>query len=194
MAGTVDVQIGALSSDGPEKQVESIVQQVNENFRLIANEDRTKIIRDDSGEERLLIGYHQDGFADGNVGIKLSQSGVNVLSATDKDLIFSSSFNSFKIVESGTAEVTAPGVLGTSANVRVTHQVGYNPLVVAYGAYSPTGTAFPLPLYSVVLTGADAGKIGIEVNYEAVGGDTITFFVRNIVLTSTPTIYIRSIS
>lgn len=132
MAGTIDINVGALPGDDPKKQIESVVAQANENFRLIANEDRTKVTKDDAGDGRLLVGYQQGGFNNGNVGIKLSQEGVDVLTATSDQLIFSSDFNMFKIV--GTGSVTLPVYSITSAAGWTTSSSGIPPSAsVAHG-------------------------------------------------------------
>lgn len=124
MAITPDVGIGVLSGDDPQKQIESVVKQVNENFRLLSNESRTNVVKDDSGYERLLIGYDEAGFTD-NVGIKVSQRGVNVLEATDDQLVMSSEFNMHKIIASGRA--LAPTRTGSitldSTNIGYRYQV-----------------------------------------------------------------------
>jgi hypothetical protein len=135
MALLDDLNIGAVGDD-PKKQLESIIKQVNENSRVLSNEDRTKIINDDSGTPRLLTGYQQDGFDNGNVGIKLSQEGYDVQSATGDQLIWSSDFNSFKIVQSGTAEIPAysmtSGAFNGGSYVDVVHNLGFSPIVMAY--------------------------------------------------------------
>lgn len=165
MAGTTDVNIGVLSGDDPKRQIESVVKQVNENFRLIANEDRTQVVKDDAGTERLLIGYQNGGFSNGNVGIKLSKEGVNVLTAESDELVFSSAQNTFTIVGSGTLTTSAV-TLTTTANkysfgqnaVSATHGLGYIPAVIAY---VDTGTSYSLTPYT------ELGAVGDDFFAEA---------------------------
>jgi hypothetical protein len=57
-----DINSSSLNQDDPQKQIQSIVRQLNEWGREISNENRTKIINDDSGIPRILIGYQEDGF------------------------------------------------------------------------------------------------------------------------------------
>lgn len=131
MALLEDVGIGAINNDDPQKQIESVVKQTNEALRQLSNEDRTKIIKDDSGTQRLLTGFQQDGFDNGNVGVKLSQQGYDVTSATADQLIFSTDFNSFKIVQSGTGTVSYAGSSG-QATATVAHNLGYVPAAMVY--------------------------------------------------------------
>lgn len=92
-----DIRAGSLNSDDPQRQIESIVQQLNEWGRLISNEDRTRIIKSDSGVEAITIGQlptGENGFLikdednvnraifgqlpDGTIGIVISKEGVDV--------------------------------------------------------------------------------------------------------------------
>lgn len=121
-----DINHSALSDD---QKLPRIVEQVNQWGRLISNEERTKIIKDDAGTPRLLQGFQQAGFSNGNIGIKLSQAGSNVLSATSDDLIYSTDFNLFKIVQSGTTTISASS--SAISYQTITHNLGYAPTVIA---------------------------------------------------------------
>lgn len=149
MAQLPDIELGAVEKEDTQKQLEAVVKQVNDHAREVSNEHRTKIVRDDSGTPRLLEGFQLGGFSNGDVGIKLSQPGQDVTTATDNQLIWSSDFNMFKIVDSGTTEViysfpehTAPssGSEG-SGTTTIVHDLGYVPGIVAFmdsgSAYTP---------------------------------------------------------
>ncbi len=124
---------------------------MNEWGRVLSNEDRTNITKDDAGDNRLLIGYQENGFSNGNVGVKLSQEGNDVLSATGDQLIWSTDFNSFKIVQTGvitTGDVDVPnpgaGLYDYSSREdSVAHNLGYVPAMIAY--YTNGGLTFQLP-------------------------------------------------
>lgn len=133
-----DINFGPLNQDDIQKQLQSIVRQLNEWGREISNEERTKITNDDSGTKRLLIGYQENGFANGNVGVKMSQVDKDVLTAESDELIFSTDFNTFKIIESGTAQVVKPANT-TFASTSVSHnQSGVGGLItISY--VDPTG-------------------------------------------------------
>ncbi len=117
MALLQDISVGAIPGEDPKKQIESVVKQLNEWGRTLSNEDRTTIIKDDAQDPRLLMGYQKDGFTNGNVGAKMSQLGTDVTTATSSQLIWSTDFNSFKIIYSGYSILEHPaGILGTGAN------------------------------------------------------------------------------
>jgi hypothetical protein len=160
-----DIGTGAVSKDDIAAQIASMQKQLNEWGRLISNEDRTKLTKDDSGQERLLIGYQQGGFSNGSVGIKLSQTGVPVLSATNDQLIFSSDFNLFKIVASGT--ITAPDVTtaadGTNTNsggatTSIAHGLNFTPLIIAFVEVSSTQYTL-MPYSETVSASSPSGGI-----------------------------------
>lgn len=135
MAQLGDINIGAISDDDPKQKIDKIVKQLNEWGRQLSNEDRTKIIKDDAGTQRLLTGFQQDGFSNGNVGIKLSQSGTDVLGATDDELIWSSDFNLLKILDSDTftLPVANPIAVGTTSD-SVEHGLGFKPGFLAFAS------------------------------------------------------------
>lgn len=158
MALLDDVGIGAINGDDPQKQIESVVKQTNEALRQISNEDRTKIIKDDSGTPRYLQGFQDGGFENGNVGLKVSQQGVDVTTATSDQLIWSTDFNNFKIVQTGT--ITLPFAAdGASEVVTVAHGQAEAPIVYGFITYSDTGYTSPFPAINVEASGANAGKV-----------------------------------
>ncbi len=162
-----DVSIGGASSEDPQKQIESVVKQTNEAFRMISNEARTSITKDDSGKQRLLIGYQDSpGFSNGKVGIKLSQVGIDVGAATNDQLIFSTDFNSFKIVQTGTVSQTLTNSSNTvtagTQTVAIAHNLGYVPSFLVYVTAPATfvdgNILFQLP-HTTFNSSPDAGSL-----------------------------------
>ncbi len=94
-------------------------------------------VSDSNGVPRLLAGEYPDG----NIKIKLSQPTYDVSTATDDQLIWSSDFNMFKIVESGVVTITVPDpmIADQVASTTITHDLGYKP---AFLAYITGGTAY----------------------------------------------------
>lgn len=86
----------------------------------------------DGDNNRVLVGFDKDGFGTGvDYGIKVSQNGYDVLTASDDELVMSSAFNSFKIVASGSVAVSHTA--GTSSiTTNVSHGLGYVPGFLAY--------------------------------------------------------------
>lgn len=171
----------------PGMDSNSMISAINNNFRQIESENRTKIIKDEDGVKRVLMGRAPDG----TYSLRVSRDGVDVETAEPDELVFNSSNNLFKIVETGTTTITAPATTGTSTNSSVTHEVGKNPTVMAFVSFSPTGTAFPMPYFGLELIGASAGRVNNQISFEVVGGDTITFYWRRLAGGGSGTAYVR---
>lgn len=109
------------------------------NGRLTLDQARNRILgRQADGLARLLL------LADGtNFFLKISDDSIDVLSATDDQLIFNSQNNLFKIVESGVATVSLPSIsngASGSGSDNVAHSLGYEPLVLAWSVTTAGGT------------------------------------------------------
>ena len=87
-----------------------------------------QIIAKQDGYNKAAFGFF--GLAN-KFGLKVAKENVDVLEATDEDLIFNSEQNSFKIVKTGsvTVTVTAPSIQNT---VTVPHGLGYTPAFMGY--------------------------------------------------------------
>lgn len=67
-----------------------IIFRINEINRILKALTRTQVLTDQTGTERMLFGYQEDGWGAGkSFGIKVSIEGVNVTEATDSELLFS---------------------------------------------------------------------------------------------------------
>lgn len=58
----------------PGGDMDMIIQSVNNNFRQVAESNRTNVITDENGNDRIIIGK----MPDGKYGIIISNEGVNV--------------------------------------------------------------------------------------------------------------------
>lgn len=146
MALLPDISIGAIEGSDPQKQIESLIKQLNECFRVLSNEDRARVRKDDSATNRLLDGFQEGGFENGDVGFKMSQTGVDVLEATSDQLIFSTDFNLPKIVDTGTTSIDATAAsAGVPIIVEVEHDLGYIPIAQVFWNNSGQHTPLPAP-------------------------------------------------
>lgn len=105
---------------------------------------------DGQNTKRMLAGA----FPDGSVKIKLSQAGYDVATATDDQLIWSSDFNTFKIVTPETVTLTTVATGGTYSTT-VPHTLGDVPAVLAYVELASSPGQFvqlPYTIASVVGT------------------------------------------
>lgn len=151
--------------------------EVSKNFQEIKNKEKVDLRKDDAGTPRILIGRQEGGFGTLDYGFKISQDGVDVRSATDDQLVMSSAFNTFKVVEAGTATVSLPNpVTHYSLNTTVvTHSLGYKPAYLVY-VEAPAGLGGNL--HQIPYTGFDtSGNFGIS--FDALTDtNTITFRVQ----------------
>lgn len=149
--------------------------RINDNFKAIDDENRTKIIKE-GDTPRVLLGYQADGFGTGqDYGIKVSQNGSNVLDAPASDLIMSSQFNNFKIISTGTVSVNkaANDEYETgSVDLSGVEEITTTPAILVWADYNNE----LLPTSYATATGAYAGYNQIAFNYEV--DSTPTLFVE----------------
>lgn len=148
-----------------------------------ANSTTGLSIYDDSGTRRLLGGEYPDG----SIKIKLSRPGYDVALASDSELIWSSDFNSPKILASGSvtinpADTGSPnytvGIGQTTQTVTFANTTGKTPMVLASFKASTTftvgsidvwtGTPQPIPF---VLPGAPS----IIISYDTPSTTSVRF-------------------
>jgi len=107
-------------------ETSKIFQSV-QNGKLRFEEGNNRIILNDGSKDRLLIGED----ASGSMAVNLSQVGQDVKTAATQELIFSSSNNLFKIINSGTINLSHP----VNSLVRTTstpHGLNYRPTVLGW--------------------------------------------------------------
>ena len=86
----------------PTMPQQVMVDAINQNFRQIEAESRRKVVTDEDGKDRILIGKKEDG----KYAIKVSAPGYDVNTATDEQLVMSSDWNMWKIIHEGIVNVT----------------------------------------------------------------------------------------
>lgn len=143
--------------------------QATDMFRDLFGREVTEIFKDDAGTRRVLLGKGANGF----YGLKVSPESVDVYTAADDDLVFNSSQNVFKIVDSGT--VTIPVISGVpgSSTVTYTHNLGYIPVVLAFSGASGDGAMLPNIGWNA--GGVNDGKIFRQVYTSVVSTTQVTF-------------------
>jgi len=138
----------------------SVVNQVNQNIAQQNTDSITKIFKDDAGTRRVLLGKGADGF----YGLKVSPEGTDVYSATDDELIFNSSQDVFKIVQTGSFNFsdTASGNNYTNTYT-VAHSLGFPPLVFASGNISFNGSSSRLAILPWIQLGSTSAATGVDI-------------------------------
>ena len=64
----------------PNMHIATMVNAINDVFRQIESENRTQVIKDEDGKNRILIGRAPKG----NYVVAISKKGVDVLEALEK--------------------------------------------------------------------------------------------------------------
>lgn len=134
---------------------------------IYSDSENRRIVTEDNSDKRVFLGKIGDGANDW--GMKVSQEGVDVASATDSQLVFNSANNLFKIVDTGTATVPALGAAPTSdsftsssitidTNITTTEPLAF----FAYGKLTGGATLRALPFHQVYTDGAQGARIGAE--------------------------------
>lgn len=113
-----------------------IANQLNTLARDVQGLQQVQVFKDETGTRRVLLGKQ----GDGSYGLKVSKPTFDVYDATDSNLIFNSSQNVFKIVQSDTVSQTltntANVVSGAEANNPqiwpIPHNLGFSPAFLVY--------------------------------------------------------------
>lgn len=99
-----------------------MIDAINQNFRQIEGESRRKVVTDEDGKDRIIIGKKEDG----GYAIKVSDGGYDVNTATDDQLVMSSDWNMWKIVHSGSTQNIAYSATKRSSGITLnSSNIGY---------------------------------------------------------------------
>jgi hypothetical protein len=128
-----DKKFVAIEIDG-----DSQIIKVGKNGRIEIDGERERILMKDNSEVNRII------LDSGNGNFKLSRTGYDVLTASDNKLIWSSEFNSFKIVDVVSYTISGlPASTGLSV-LTIPHSLGWAPMV--FGSLEDNnGLLRPLP-------------------------------------------------
>lgn len=137
---------------GQNTPLEQALSVINGNFAELDNENVNKIFKDGQGNDVIIGRLPDDTYGmliyrqnipnvllTGTTGIKVAQSGVDVTTATDDQLVMSSDFNLPKIVQTGSVTVTLPALptAWTSYTATATHDLGFTPAFLSYCQIDP---------------------------------------------------------
>jgi len=102
-------------------------------------------------------------------GIKISEAGYDVFTATDKQLIFKSDFQLIKVAFSGTVPLIQNWIT-------ITHNLGYIPQFLVFINDSNTNkTCLGTAMWGIGVARADTSKVYIKRNN--VSGDTAYYYI-----------------
>lgn len=143
-------------------QVQNAGEEESDGLRTLERQ----IMAVQDGTNKAVFGFY--GTAN-KFGFKVAEDGVDVLTASDDQLLFNSEQNVFKIVKTGTVSVDAVSP-GSSTYTTVTHNLGYVPAAVAYADVDGIYAALP---YTTINT--STGTVAGSIQY-IITSSTIVFF------------------
>jgi hypothetical protein len=115
----------------------TLINALNQNFNQVQSQDRRKVVTDEDGFDRILIGKKEDG----KYAIKVSSTGYDVDTATDDQLVMSSDWNMWKIITRGNTGYNTIYRAGTLALDSTTY-IGYeHRTIIDIGL--PSGVVIP---------------------------------------------------
>ena len=117
-------------------------------FDALDLENRTKIIKNGTVPQ-IIFGYQQAGFNGSDYGLKISKPGIDVTSATADQFIFNSSQDVFRVLKSGTLNLTVPAspANGSTYTATVAHGQATPPAFIAYALFGGAYYGLPLAAY-----------------------------------------------
>lgn len=80
----------------PQMDMATLINALNQNFNQIQSQDRRKVITDEDGNDRIVLGKQDDG----RYAIKVSEDGKDAKTASDSELVMSSDWQMWKIINS----------------------------------------------------------------------------------------------
>lgn len=166
----------------PDTPLPDLIAYINQNFDLIDDQDRTKIINN-AGIPQILFGYQKAGFGTLDYGLKVSKINpvtsqpYNVTTATNDQLAFNSAFNTLKIVSTDARSITTP-INTASYGVVVPHGLSFTPAVFAMVFIVDKYQAAPLLQIDLAS--------GVVTEYITVSVDDTNIYYRLYVPSSSP--------
>lgn len=105
----------------PQMDMATLINALNQNFNQIQSQDRRKTITDENGYDRIVLGRQDDG----TYAIRVSADGKDVDTASQDELVMSSDWKMWKIVNSGSGYMN-PNSIRRSGSISLNStNIGY---------------------------------------------------------------------
>lgn len=174
---------------GGGSNLDTIVNDMNQNVLELKNQEVSKVIKDETGTRVVILDKN---------GLRTTQpgAGIDVFTAEDSEFTFNSNNNVFKIVDEGTISspdisIPAPGAGNYDTEINTTfvsHDLGYTPAVIAF--LEDSSGYFTLPYTKTTGSGTAATwqtlhavttttQVGFRINAMATGGTGLTLAAGN---------------
>lgn len=106
----------------------TLVNALNNNFNQVQSQDRRKVITDEDGKDRIVLGKQEDG----TYAIRVSGVGDDVDTASQDELVMSSDWKMWKIVESGNAYMNPTSIRRSGTLTLNSTYIGYTSRIFIY--------------------------------------------------------------
>ncbi len=106
----------------------TLINALNQNFNQVQSQDRRKVITDEDGNDRIVIGKQEDG----RYAIKVTEEGKDADTATDDELVMSSDWQMWKIINSSANTHTGQYVSLSVNDCRRSGNITLNSTYIGY--------------------------------------------------------------
>ena len=146
-----------------------------------------QVIAKQDGVNKAVFGFLD---SSNKFGLKVAPDGLDVLTASDDELIFNSEQNVFKIVDTGTTTISVPDPFntGTTLTETIPHGLGYKPITIVHVQIPPGSGSYILdeltPTPAMLIT--DAGTQGriSTIAFSSVDNDNLYLKIKNTIGTN----------
>lgn len=112
----------------PQMDMATLINALNTNFNQIQSQDRRKVITDEDGLDRIVLGKQEDG----TYAIRVTGVGKDVDTATQDELVMSSDWKMWKIVASGSAYLNPTSIRRSGSLSLTSTYIGYTSDIFIY--------------------------------------------------------------
>jgi len=112
----------------PQMDMATLVNALNTNFNQVQSQDRRKVITDEDGKDRIVLGKQEDG----TYAIRVSGSGTDVDTASQDELVMSSDWKMWKIIHSGDAYMNPTSIRRSGTLALTSTYIGYTADIFIY--------------------------------------------------------------
>lgn len=112
----------------PQMDMATLINALNQNFNQIQSQDRRKVITDEDGFDRIVLGKQEDG----TYAIRVSGVGDDVDTATQDQLVMSSDWKMWKIINSGSANFNYTNMRRSGTLALTSTYIGYTSDIFIY--------------------------------------------------------------
>ena len=112
----------------PQMDMATLINALNQNFNQVQSQDRRKVITDEDGKDRIVLGKQDDG----TYAIRVSGAGKDVDTASQDELVMSSDWKMWKIIASGSGYMNPTSIRRSGSLTLNSTYIGYTSDILIY--------------------------------------------------------------